>query len=256
MKGLWAVAADELRSKRALLTGMLALGALPWAAPYFPGLHRFDAADVRSAFMILVGLSLPPALGLGLGASAVGEEIGGRRLGFYFARPIGAGAIWGGKMLVALLVPLLAALVVFIPGAVVLLAGKREVLEALGGTAVLSALLCGLAHVGAGLYRTRSPWLALDLVAGALVFGGFYLVGHQMVDGGAAEGAARSGPWLAGVLLVCCLGAGLAQVAFGRTDPQQGHMALAGVLWGGLLLSLGIVSAASSWYLSPTPAEL
>jgi hypothetical protein len=157
MKGLWAIAVDELRSKRALLMGMLALGALPWAAPFFPGLHRFDAADVRSAFMILVGLSLPPALGLGLGASVVGEEIGGRRLGFYFARPIGAWAIWGGKMLVALLVPLLAALVVFIPGAIVLLPGKRELAVALAAAAALSALLCGLAHVGAGLYRTRSP---------------------------------------------------------------------------------------------------
>ena len=254
MKGFWAIIVRELRDKRTLLIGALALGVVPWIAPFFPGLSRFKTEDVRGAFMILLGLSLPPALGLGLGASVVGEEVAGRRLGFYFARPLAAWAIWGGKMVVALLLPLVAAVLIFTPGAAVL-RGDVPVGPVVGSLAI-SVLLCAVAHVAAGLYRTRSPWLALDLALATFVVGGFYFVGWQAVDSGARDLAVRAGPWLALAVVVIALSAGLAQVAQGRGDPVRGHLALAVVLWGGLLVCLGGASGLTAWYLSPAPADL
>ena len=254
MRGFAAVVVRELRDKRSLLVGALALGLVPWIAPFFPGLSRFKTEDVRGAFMILLGLSLPPALGLGLGASVVGEEVAGRRLGFYFARPLAAWAIWGGKMVVALLLPLVAAVLIFTPGAAVL-RGDVPVGPVLASLA-FSVLLCAVAHVAAGLYRTRSPWLALDLALAAFVVGGFYFVGRQTLDSGAQDLVVRVGPWLAGAVVVIALAAGFAQVAQGRGDPVRGHLALAGVLWVGLLLCLGGASAVAAWYLSPSPADL
>ena len=257
MKGLWAIVLRELRDKRTLLIGALVLGVIPWIAPFFPGLYRFKTEDVRGAFMILLGLSLPPALALGLGASVMGEEVAGRRLGFYFARPLGAWAIWGGKMLVALLVPLAAAVLIFTPGEAVLLAGGNGVPEGpILGSLALSVMLCALAHVGAGLYRTRSPWLALDLAVAAFVAGGFFFLGRHMVDSGAQEAAARAGRWLSVALVAICLAAGFAQVACGRSEPRRGHLALASVLFGGLFLCLGGAMATAAWYLSPEPADL
>ena len=220
MRGLWAIVVRELRDKRTLLIGALVLGVIPWIAPFMPGLHHFRADDVRGAFMMLLGISLPPALGLGLGASVVGDEVAGRRLGFYFARPLGAWAIWGGKMLVALLVPVTAVVLIFIPATLLhSLGGDDPSRSWLGGTASpltfepflwslgASVLLCALAHVGAGLYRTRSPWLALDLALAAFVAGGFFFVGRQMLDRGAQEVAARAGLWLSVALVTICLAA-------------------------------------------------
>ena len=80
-----------------LLLGALALGAIPWVAPHLPGLQRFDIDEVRSAFMLLLGLSLPPALGLGLGASVVGEEVAGRRLGSTSPGPSARGPSGGAR---------------------------------------------------------------------------------------------------------------------------------------------------------------
>lgn len=36
MKGFWAIIVRELRDKRTLLIGALALGVVPWIAPFFP----------------------------------------------------------------------------------------------------------------------------------------------------------------------------------------------------------------------------
>ena len=269
MKGFWAIVVRELKDKRTLLIGALVLGVIPWIAPFLPGLRRFNPDDVRGAFVILLGMSLPPALGLGLGASVVGEEVAGRHLGFYFARPLAAWSIWSGKMLVALLVPLTASVLIFIPPTLLHSFGGDNPSGAwLGGTAAplsflpfpsslgVSILLGALAHVGAGLYRTRSPWLALDLALAALVAGGFFFVGRQTLDAGAQELTYRAGAWLAAALVAICLAAGFAQVAYGRSDPRRGRLGLAAVLWSGLLLCLGGAVATAAWYLSPDPADL
>ena len=259
MKGLWATFVRELRDKRTLLIGALALAAVPWIGPFVPGLRRFDPEEVRRTFMILLGVALPPALALGLGASVLGEEVAGRRLGFYFARPLEAWAIWGGKMLVALLVPVSAAALIFTPLIILFTRGGDDVRDAhefFGWSLALSVMLGVLAQVGAGLYRTRSPWLALDLALAALVAGGFYFVGREMFDRGAQEAFQRSTVWTAVAFVSTCLAAGFAQVAQGRSDPRRGHLALAVVLWGGLLLCLGGASAYAAWYFSPEPADL
>lgn len=255
MKGLWAIMVRELQDKRTLLLGALPLGVIPWIAPFVPGLSRFKAEEVRVAFMALLGISLPSALALGLCASVVGEEVAGRRLGFYFARPLAAWSIWGGKMLVALLVPLTAAVVIFTPLATLppLPSGP---FQAAGWSLAAAVLLGALAHAGAGLYRTRSPWLALDLALAAFVAGAFYFVGWQMFDFGARDVALSAGVWLAVALVVTCLTAGFAQVAYGRSDPQRGHLALAATLWGGLLLCLGASAALAHFYLFPEPADV
>lgn len=256
MKGLWAIVIREVQDKRTLLLGALPLGVIPWIAPFVPGLSRFKAEDVRVAFMLLLGITLPPALALGFCASVVGEEVAGRRLGFYFARPLGAWAIWGGKMLVALLVPLTAAVVIFTPLTALPGLSPRAPFEAFGWSLAASVLLGALAHAGAGLYRTRSPLLALDLALAALVAGAFYFVGWQMVDGGARDVVLSVSVWLAVALVVICLAAGFAQVAYGRSDPRRGHLALAATLWGGLLLCLAASAALARFYLSPELADV
>ena len=255
MKGLWAIAVDELRSKRALLMGMLALGALPWAAPFFPGLHRFDAADVRSASMILVGLSLPPALGLGLGASAVGEEIGGRRLGFYFARPIGAWAIWGGDAGGPARAPARRPRGLHSGG------DRSSPGEARAGRGTRGR--CGPLRFALRPGPRGSRPLPNAVAVARPGSRGRRLRGRRFLPRGAAHGRQRGGR--GSVPRRSLARRGTAGLLPGRgpgpgglradRSPARTHGPRRRAV-GGLLLCLGMSSAAAAWYLSPPPADL
>ena len=162
-------------------------------------------------------------------------------------------------MLVALLVPLTTS-VVILALAILLRSVANddldEVFTFLQVSLVWTVVLGALAHAGAGLYRTRSPWIAVDLALLAVVAGSFYFVGRDMIDAGALHAALDAGLWLAGAVVVACLAAGFAQVAFGRSDPRRGHLALAAVLWGGLALCLGGATFFARWHLAPDPGDL
>ncbi|HEY6547711.1 MAG TPA: hypothetical protein VI589_07385, partial [Vicinamibacteria bacterium] len=267
MTGLLAVVRHELRERRSLILAVPVLALLPLASPYLPVLSGWPAEEVRTVFVMLIGLALPWALALGLGASALGEEVSGRRLGFYFSRPLSAFSIWGGKVAVALLLPLTASILVYGP----LVLARRDGsgapwspwLFSLGGALVLG----GLAHVGATLYRTRSTFLALDLALAALFLGAFYLLARRLIDAGAGYALLTlgrnlgTGPfWTAGIvggfLFTLSLVAGFAHVAAGRSDPRSGHLVLSLTLFGGLGLGFAAAAGYAAWVLNPSPSRL
>jgi hypothetical protein len=267
MTGLLAVVGHELRERRSLILAVPVLALLPLLSPYLPGLSRWPADEVRTVFVMLIGFALPWALALGLGASALGEEVAGRRLGFYFSRPLSAFAIWGGKMAVALLLPLMASILVYGPLVLTRRDGSGTPwtpwLVSLG----MMLVLAGLGHVGATLYRTRSSFLALDLALAALFLGAIYLLGRRLIDAGAGSALLTFGPdlgtgpfWTAGIvggfLFTLSLVAGFAHVAAGRTDPRSGHLTLSLTLFGGLALGFAAAAGYAAWLLNPTPARL
>lgn len=268
MNGFLTVARRELWERRNLVLAAPILALVPLLAPYVPGLTRVPEVEVRLAFTTAVfGFGLPLALAIGLGASALGDEVAGRRLGFFFSRPLHAFEIWGGKIVVALVVPV--AVSVLSLGPLLLLRREGSELPWRGFSMTpwlamlgFSWILASLAHVAAGLYRTRSPLLVLDLALAGAMGGAFYLLGWHLVDAGVGLQHTDFGPdspafWIVTLLLVgICLAAGFAQVAAGGSDPRLGHRALSLTLWGGLGLGLAVTTALSTWILNPSPQDL
>jgi hypothetical protein len=287
MRGLWAVVRRELVDKRRFMLAAVATAAIPpLGSPVF-ALWGRNPADVLVAFSVFLGVTFPLALALGLGLSVASEEVAGRRLSFDFARPLGAGAIWGGRAIVALLLPVVAEVVIFSP---VLLLGLPSLWNnpaghpraGLWGLGVIvfkgCVVMTGLGGVAGGLYRTRSPLLAVDLALGAAFSGAFYVLGRRLVDAGGllwellelptmitgqslnmlhppSVAFAAAETLAVGVVVLFFL-AGFAQVAVGRTDPRRAHLALSGTLWGGALAALATAAAFTGWFLNPPPRDV
>ena len=250
MKALLALMRHEIAERRLVAAAGLLLGLVPLALPLLPNVPRQPAADLRGGSALILAGLLSGALALGLGSSAVGRDLGERRLGFFFARPLPGWAIWGGKMAAALALAWAAGLLVLLP---VLLLGDLADAE-LGTTVPAGALavfvLVALAHAVGIFLRARSAWLLLDF-AGLCLF--------AAVAGSALNALGRAGALDAlyaialalGVALLAALcAAGLIQVARGRTDLRRGHRLLSLTLWGALLAAVLGVAGAARWVIA------
>jgi len=102
MKSFLTVARREIVEWWLVLAAAAVAGWLPVIAPWLPGLDRHRPAEVREAVVVGVGAVFFAVLLLVLGAGVVARELGERRLGFYFSRPIPTPALWLGKLAGAL----------------------------------------------------------------------------------------------------------------------------------------------------------
>ena len=173
VRKLLAVAARELRERWLLFPASFALGFDPLVLPAFGVDRRVDAA--------IVGLvDLDPARRGGRGGDGL-DDAGPRRgerpagLPVLAARCPGR-TIWGGKWLAALVLVVSSGLLAAIPWmAAYPLASigghhgdswLRAMLDGPGSARLLLVivLVVGLANFNATAFRSRSPWVALDLV--------------------------------------------------------------------------------------------
>jgi hypothetical protein len=215
----------------------------------------------------MVVFQFPAAVALGLGSSVIGRDIGERRLGFYFARPLSGIAIWGGKMLAAFALLVAAALLASLP--VYLLANPFEPSgkpgpfpwQPLLTTMLFWILLMSAAAVASGALRSRSGLIIVDIVGLPLVATVFFEIGERMVGAGATRAVVSlATPPRALVLLwpvvVVLLAASAAQVAFGRVEARRGHLALSAVTLSGLLACAAAFGIYGLWLTSATPSDL
>lgn len=255
MRSVLSVAAREIQERKALLLAALVAGVLPPAAALVP-VAGVPLWEVRDVLALLLGVSLPAGVAIGLGASVVASDLAERRLGFYFSRPLSGAAIWGGKLLAALALSLLALVLVLGPVALleeVWLAERRWPMLFFPG---VLAFLVALAHVMSLAYRARDGLLWLDLALLVATVWLFFLVGWRLFESGARETLLLGGMVLLIVLFVLLIAAGAVGVIVGRTDGRRGHLALSATLWGGLLLAAGGSAGFASWVLAVTPADL
>ncbi|MGV8039449.1 MAG: hypothetical protein AB2L07_05025 [Thermoanaerobaculaceae bacterium] len=264
MRGFLAVAQREVVDRRMWLVAALAAGLIPLAAPLLPWVGSGTAAEARSMLASVLAATLVTAGALALGLSMVGSDLAERRFGFYFARPLSAGAIWWGKLAGSFLIVVLVGVLAALPAA---LAGGNLVVQEVAGlpsdvavftgaAAVFVLLVLALAHGLGVMGRSRSVWIVLDLVAAVAVGGILWAVGRRFM----LAGPGTLMPWLLAsslaAVLVALLAAGWVQVAVGRTDPRRGHRALSATLWGALgSFALAVVGYAA-WVFAATPSSL
>ncbi len=254
MSKLLAVAARELRERWLLFPGALASGCFPLVLPAF-GVEREVMPVVGAVGAILLGV----AAGLIAGASMLARDTANGRLGFLFSRPVSWPVIWGGKWLAALVLVVLTGFLAAIPWMVAFplttVGGHhggswlRAMSDDPQGAVfffLVIVLAVGLANFGATLFRSRSPWVAADLV---LLLATFWATRRYVAPLWLYGVLIPWGPW-SGALALLPLALGfvagsMAQVAVGRTDVRRAHGALSLGFWA--VVGLTLVSAASYW---------
>ncbi|HYX24354.1 MAG TPA: hypothetical protein VFC23_09405 [Thermoanaerobaculia bacterium] len=282
MRGFLAVFEREIVERRLLAVAALALGLVPPMVPLLPGMPATSPAELRSGVALGLALVLSFVFALLLGGSVIVRDLAERRLGFYFARPLAGGAIWAGKLAAAAALAAGAGLLVLLPTS--LLGGIPDPSGSWGVTWValsrpeiaavwLGALLLivAVSHAAGVIFRSRSPWLLIDLAAlgvtAAIVWTCLKVLAR---DGAGIAGWGRFGPAapqsltllqyleiaVASAVLLATAAAGATQVIRGRTDLRRGHRALSIVLWSTLLPVALVLAGYTRWFETPVPEDL
>ena len=87
MSGLLAITARELRLRWTLLPVALSLGLVPLLAPVLAPVLGF-ALPAPGLVGLVLSLLMGTLAALLTGASVIGGDLGSRRLGFFFSRPV------------------------------------------------------------------------------------------------------------------------------------------------------------------------
>jgi len=255
MRRLIAVAAHELALRRQAPIQALALGVVPWLITLMPLRHP---QDVRFVAALSGAVLLGVITALVLGATTLASELKAERLGFFFAQPMSAGAIWAGKLVAVSLLAVGCMILVLLPTALfepaLFLAPELLTVLLVVGLAIPGLALLG--HVLGSSLHSRNAWLGLDLAA--LVGTALWIaVSYNLMR---REGALQVFWIAAGVTLVAAaLGVGFVtwlQVARGRTSLARSNRVLSIGIATCLVVAAAGLGLFSRWATQPTPADL
>ena len=261
MKGFFAVARREIVERPGVFLAAGAAALLPFLSPLLSAARRFGASEARLYTAAFLAVAFSAALSLLLG-SALGRDITEKRLGFFFARPIGANAIWAGKLAGGWLLVVLAALLVFLPaGLLDVAAWTREARSGLaaglaGGFAFAVVVFLALGCAVSLTLYSRSAWAAGDLAALVLWA---CLTGASILPLAAARAPVlleRIGAAIAAACALALLASVAAQVSIGRADAERGNRARFLVLWGLLFAVAAATFGSVRWLLEPSATQL
>ena len=249
----------EVRERRNLLAAAVLASLLPFASPLLPGVSSADLAQVRDLSAAVLACGLSVVLALLLGGTVVARDLSENRLAFDFARPVSGLAIWAGRMGAAVF---LAAGVMIVVGAPAVVAhGPISFLRELTwqqpvALAILLAFCIGLAHVASVAFRSRSRWLALDLVAALAVFLLAASSLRRLEQATAVQTSLVVGILAALATIPALWIASAVQVTRGRTDLLRGHRAQSIALWSMLSTLALAMTGFSSWYVAVEVGDL
>lgn len=267
MKAFLAVLRRELAERWLIPVAAALLGFVPLAAPLLP-VEGYHGPDLRAGTALALALIASYLLAVVLGGSVIARDLGERRLGFYFSRPLPGWAIWAGKLASALVLALGSGVLIGLPA---MLLGDRldpagywgvgfSWRTSLVANAVLWAasvsLLILLANAVAVMVRSRSPWLLLDLAAAAVLISVLWVEQSRLAAAGAYGASAWALTALLAALALALLVASAVQVVRARTDLRRGHRLLSLTLWTLLGISALAVSGYGWWVLAAGPEDL
>jgi hypothetical protein len=257
MKGLAAIARREIVQHRDFILGALFAGILAAGAPLLPFVGG-PAREIREISAAFAALALAAGVSIALGSSTLAREIASRRIGFDFARPVPAAGIWAGKLGGAAAVTAAVAFAATFP---TLLVNRGIVSREIGlilisGLVLTIALLLPMAHAAGIVFRSRSPWLAVDLVLLVVTAGIVALTARLLLHEMAVAAASRGLLALGAFVLAAVIGAGFAALSRGRTDIQAAHRAFSRVFWPAALAAAALFAAYAGWIVSIEPRDL
>jgi hypothetical protein len=254
-----AVAARELRERWILFPAAFAIGCIPLVLPAF-GARRDDAAMIGFGSAFLLGA----AAAVVIGSSMLARDAFTGRLGFLFSRPVSWRAIWAGKWLASLVLVFGSALLAAIPWATFFPPSGahdgswlRAVQDGPGWSMVLAltVLAVGLANFNATAFRSRSPWLAVDLL---LLMAAAWATREYLAPlswYGFFDGRWTPQVFAAAIGLALLVGSAF-QVAVGRSDIRRAHRFLSLGAWAVLWVALASAAGLVFWVRAAGPRDL
>jgi hypothetical protein len=268
MRAFLALVAFEIRERRALLAAAAVASVLPVLAPILGGTGSNTAADIREVAMWVMVGCLVPLFALLLGVTFIGRDLSEGRLGFYFAQPLSGPTIWFGKLAAVAILIWAAQLIMMLPTALLsgepwrIVVAKGLFFEPLGPwissltmwIAPLAVIL--FAHALGLVWRARSVWVVMDIVAIALLVVAARWVISPFLQIFAAYVVLAVYVFLLISTLIGLVVAGAFQLTAGRVDARRGHRALSAVLWSILAIAVVVAAAWGWWIRSARPGDL
>jgi hypothetical protein len=259
MSRLLAVAARELRERWLLFPASLLLGLNPLVLPAF-GVDRQAMPFVG----IVTAMGLAAAAAVLIGSTMLSRDAANGRLAFLFSRPLTWVTIWGGKWLAALVLIAGSGLLAAVPFMAAYPSESHggswlRTMAAEAPSLVAFALIllgAAIANLAATAWRSRSPWVALDM--GLLVAAAWFVRRHvaPLWFFGILGRDERSLLLAFAPLAVGLVAGSAAQVAVGRTDLRRAHRALSVVLWSVVGVTVAAAAGYWQWVRSASPAEV
>jgi ABC-type transport system involved in multi-copper enzyme maturation permease subunit len=255
------IARRDLAERTPIFIAAAVLAIVPFILTLIPGMPGFNRTDVITTMGGLLSVGFSLGLALVLGVTMIGRDLTEKRMSFYLSKPLSASAIWFGKLIAAIITVAVCFVVLFFPS---YLAGTTSwrsswnvelpVAFAVVGGAALTLMLFG--HLFGTMFRSKSALVALDLVL--MVIAVFSVSGiiRPLLEGFAGDLATRVAFTLGGALLVILLISGAWQLAKGRADRRQNHVALSRFVWTSVAIVLAIGGAFTWWVAHLEPSDL
>lgn len=243
----------ELYERRLVFAAALSLGLLGLASPLLPNLptgSKSDSAQIAAAVTLIFAPVFTLAVAVLAGSAVLGRDLSEKRLSFYFLKPIPARAIWGGKMLAALVLSIGSAFLVLLPAMLFASKGISRMMQGwitLDFGRFLSFLLLGavfgiaIGHQFGLVLRARSGWAALDVIALPLLGGTLATVVSHFFRARASHVAAVILLSVLVVFLVSLYVSGAMGISRGRSEIKSVQRVSSIVLWSGV--GIGVLLA-------------
>ena len=98
MRGFLAIARREIGERKLLLAAAAFASLIPLGVPLVRGFSGANALEARSGTALFLCVAFAGGIAISLGATILVPSIANRRIGFDFARPVSALAIWSGAV--------------------------------------------------------------------------------------------------------------------------------------------------------------
>jgi hypothetical protein len=268
MRAFIALVSREINERRALLAAAAVASLLPLLAPLLPSTGSNPAEDIREAVMWVILGGLAPLFALLLGVSFIGRDLAEGRMGFYYAQPLSGPTIWFGKLAAVVLLIWSVEIIVVLP-TVILAPDPRHFLSVDNVFEpfmpkwitplvfwIASAAIVLLVHAVGIVWRARSAWIVLDLIAALVVIGVAWLALEPALWFAAPHVCINASIWLVSAALVGLFLGGAAQVTSGRVDLRRCHHLLSATFWTILGVCAVAVFGWSNWIRSATIGEI
>ena len=262
MSHVFAIARRDLAERTYIFLTAAVLAVLPFILPRrMMSVASFNYSDVITTIGSIVAVGFTLGLAVMIGVTMIGRDLSEKRMSFYFSKPLSASAIWFGKLIAAVITLVVCFFVLFIPS---YLFGTTSwhrswnlelpTAFAVVGGAALVLLLFG--HVLGTMFRSKSPLVALDIAL--MVVSGLAIIAilRPLLEGFAGDLTTRVAFVLFGALMLILLASGAWQLAYGRADRRQNHLALSRFVWvsvGIVLVTMGLFTA---WVVNVSPNDL
>ncbi|MGK2860131.1 MAG: YncE family protein [Thermoanaerobaculia bacterium] len=258
MTRVFALALREIVERKLLFLGAALVAVITLLVPLMPLPGRYAYGEVVDTSAFVFAFLLVVGGGVVLGATTIGRDLSSGRIAFFFTRQLDAWEIWAGRVLGMFLTLVLATFLVLLPGTLIG-GGMRHLWSGRGNqelpTAAIFAILLPLAaHYTSVALRSRSAWLALDVVALCIASGMLWTLSLPFLP--FWFGRPQSLGALFALLTACLAIAGWAGLAKGRIAPVAVHRWSAFTLWSLVAVALLSFAAWRTWVFAVSPHEI